>query len=172
MPCIQMPRVSTETETGAEKGWRAPAEEGLAHGEVALLLGLNARTEVGADLGRPDFEQVIEVVAEEERMSATCDMGGAGGRATDRPNAVLPRPTTRSALKTAEMRVRGHRSPVRELDYSEAAPVEDVRQVGGSVRALVDAGHGMWQAESRRVRRSYYHGEPSVRVGLEQTWAA
>jgi hypothetical protein len=105
-------------------------------------------------------------------MSATCDMGGAGGRATDRLNAVLPRPTTRSVLKTAEMRVRGHRLPVRALDCSEAAPVENVRQVGGSVRALVDAGHGMWQAESRRVRRSYYHGEPSVRLRLEQTWAA
>jgi hypothetical protein len=130
MPCIQTPRVSTKTETGAKKGWHAPAEEGLAHGEVALLLGLNARTEVGADLGRADFERVRELVAEEERMSATCDMGGAGGRATDRPNAVLLRPMTRSALKMAEMGVRGHRLPVRELDYSEAAPVENVRRAG------------------------------------------
>jgi hypothetical protein len=48
---MRTPIVGTKIGTGVEKAWRAPAEEDLAHGEVALLLGLGTLTEVGADVG-------------------------------------------------------------------------------------------------------------------------
>jgi hypothetical protein len=71
---------------------------------------------------------------------------------TDRPNAVLPRPTTRSALKTVEMRVRDQRLPVRALGCSAAA--EAAAEAENAWRAVGTGGGG-------RGRRDAASPEPA-----------
>jgi hypothetical protein len=103
-PTRQRPRQYIPSETGET---RAPPQEAHAQREVALLLRLDARAEVGAERLGPRRERRVVLVSA-ARPSASPSFPHNGG--THRPKPVVHTPTASSAVNTPGSRPNARRT--------------------------------------------------------------